>query len=199
MIFNTIRLFVLLLFSVQAQNISVLVNGDEPPSAGTVGAQITITGYDSEDCTGTVHANGGEKTTFTGYNTCANPPNKPAAGTQWVFGKSVYVSYTNDEPTATNADVYLYYHHECSQYNAAVRNGRADKSTCKPQAPVQFSVPLRTGTCLKKPAGKIYSISLGSYTDPVPAKRSIARSYKGISRRADDDTDEDDPCDTTGL
>lgn len=100
---------------------------------------------------------------------------------------------------ATDADVYLYYHHECSQYNAGVRNSRADKSTCKPQAPIQSSVPLSTGTCLKKPAGKIYSISLDSYTDPIPAYRSIARSYTEISRQADDDTDEDDPCNATGL
>jgi len=197
MIFNTISLFVFLLSLVQPQKFSVSCDGDQPPSAGNVGAQTTISGYGSEDCTGTVHANGGEKTTFTGYNTCANPPNKPAASTQWVFGRSVCVTYANDEPTATDVDVFNY-HHECSQYNVAVRNGRADMSTCKPQAPVQISAPLRTDTCLKKPAG-IHSISLGSYTDPVPAMRSIARSYKGISRRAPGDADEDDSCDTTGL
>jgi hypothetical protein len=99
------------------------------------------------------------------------------------FGKSVYVIYTNDEPTATDADVYVYYHHERSQYEAVV-NGRADKGTCTPQAPIQPSDLLRTGTCLEAPAGKTYPISLGSYTDPVSARRLIARSYsKSTSRR----------------
>ena len=108
MIYNTISLFVFLLSSVQVQNLSVAVNGDDQlPEAGSVGAQMTITGYDSEDCTGTVHANGGENTTFTGYNTCANPPNKPAAGTQWVFGRSVYVSYTNNKPSDRRRRIFI--------------------------------------------------------------------------------------------
>jgi hypothetical protein len=53
------------------------------------------------ECTGTVtlHANGGKKTTLTGYNTCANPTNTPSASTRWVFNKGAYVTHTNDEPT----------------------------------------------------------------------------------------------------